>query len=426
MSMKKRVTMGLLLVTLVLALAGCGTNKKEEKAKELIAKMIEAADGAVVSKSDCTSELDVNFVLSTFEEDWSVEFKTHNEYDKESGRVNSEVVYYDNEEPYTTQFHMTEEQGIFYIYGKREDTSWIKYEACFAKEDMSRNFVSDMNLENAEIVNFKENADEIDGKKVHKLSVKLKDASIRELLFESGFKRLFWGSEYNSIDLSDVTVQIDYCVDADTNQVIKLEARLDGLQNLLREYVLLSRNISLEEEYREVNINNCKLVYDNISYEDIKVPMLNFEIKKDSLLIHQKDTVYTIKEMDAVGEVTCPKGWVITGKNNHEMVMCRFDEQVNVLYGVYMPNTIEDCEAKIAADIESIKEAGNYVSDKKGPKIGEYETYEILMRDGIVVYAYVPLKRAVALVEVTDFTSSRLDKTLPEILEYVKFTATEW
>ena len=118
MRMKKRVTIGLLLVTLVLALAGCGTNKKEEKAKELIAKMIEAADGAVVSKSDCTSELDVNFVLSTFEKDWSVEFKTHNEYDKESGRVNSEVVYYDNEEPYTTQFHMTEEQGIFYIYGK--------------------------------------------------------------------------------------------------------------------------------------------------------------------------------------------------------------------------------------------------------------------------------------------------------------------
>ena len=48
------------------------------------------------------------------------------------------------------------------------------------------------------------------------------------------------------------------------------------------------------------------------------------------------------------------------------------------------------------------------------------------MRDGIVVYAYVPLKRAVVFVAVTDFTSSRLDKTLPEILEYVKFAATEW
>jgi len=408
-------------------LTGCGiSEKKEVAARELIAKMIESADGAVVSQSDCTTKLETVLTFGNREFNWWWQYETHNEYDKESGRANSEVVYYRDDVPFTTKFHMTEEQGVFYIYGKQEDTNWLKYDACFLKEDMSRNFVSNMNLENAEVIDYKEEAEEINGKKVHRLSVKLQDASIRELLFEAGFKLTFWGSEYNSVDLSDVTVQIDYYVDSETNQVIKLETQLGGMKEFIRDLVIYNDNLSYEDEYKDGKVEKCVLVYDNISYEERKVPMLNFEIKKESLLVHQVDTVYTLSVMDAEAEVTCPKGWVVLSKDTNAISIGRFDDQMNASFGVYMPTTIEDGEAWIARDIEYIKEEGVYVLDKKGPKMGEFDTYEISMRDGIVGYAYKPIKRAIAFICVNDYTSSRLDKTLPEMLEYVKFTTIEW
>lgn len=427
MRMKKRVTIGLVLVTLIIALTGCGgSEKKEAAARELITKMIEAADGAVVSQSDCTAKLETVLTFGNRDFDWWWQYETHNEYDKESGRANSEVTYYRDNVPHTTRFHMTEEQGIFYIYGKQEDTCWLKYDTCFLKDDMSRNFVSDMNLENAEIIDYKADAEEINGKKVHKLKVKLQDAAIRELLFDAGFKLPFWGSEYNSVDLSDVTVQMDYYVESETNQVIKLEAQLDGMKEFIHDLVIYNDNLSYEDEYKDGKVEKCVLVYDNISYEEQKVPMLDFETKKESLLVHQVDTIYTINVMDAEAEVTCPKGWVVLSKDTNVISIGRFDGKMDASFGVYMPTTVEDGEAWLARDIEYMKEEGLYVSDKRGPEMEEFETYEVLVREGIVAYAYKPIKRSLAYICVNDYTSSRLDKTLPEILEMVEFKETEW
>ena len=319
MSMKKRVTISLLFLMLAMVLAGCGSisKKKEQAARELIDKMITAADGAVVSKSDCTTEFQA---LLTYDEEnvWycGAQYETHNEYDTESGRADSTVILYYGEESYETEYYMNEEQGVFYIYAKADTTDWLKYDTGFLKEDMSRNFVSDMNLENAEIVEFVENYKKVNEKNVHRLRVKLKDASIRELLFEAGFKEFFWGSEYNSIDLSDVDVQIDYYVNPETSQVVEVEAQLDGMENFLRVYAQLHNDFDYEGSFVESEIDRAKLKYTNISYEDLKVPMLSFEIKKDSLLVYQKDSTYNLKVMEAEAEVVCPKRWYIYEKSS--------------------------------------------------------------------------------------------------------------
>ena len=224
MKMKKRIIISSVLLMLALVLAGCGgiSKKQEQEARELITQMITAADGAVVSKSDCTTEFEAELTYGE-EQVWycGAKYETHNEYDKESGRADSKVILYDGEESYETRYHMNEEQGVFYIYAKADTTSWIKYDTGFLKEDMSRNFVSDMNLENAEIVDFMKDYKKVNEKNAHKLTVKLKEASIRELIFEAGFKEFFWGSEYNSTDLSDASVQIDYYVDPDTSHVVE-------------------------------------------------------------------------------------------------------------------------------------------------------------------------------------------------------------
>ena len=251
MRREKRYIVSLLVLCLAILLAGCGkiSKEKEVEASEFITKMITAADGAVVSRVDCITELEAELIYNSQQvENYKFQFEAHNEYDKESGRTDSEIIAYKDGKPVNLRFHMSEEQGVFYIYTKYDQDVWYKYDTGFLKADMSRNFVSDMNLENAEILDFKKDYKKVNEKSTHKLSVRFKDASIRELLFESGFKALFYGREYNSIDLSDVNVRIDYFVDSENCMVMELEVQLDGMENFLREYTRFTNNSMVEEE----------------------------------------------------------------------------------------------------------------------------------------------------------------------------------
>lgn len=428
MSMKKRVTISLLFLMLAMVLAGCGgiSKKKEQAARELIDKMITAADGAVVSKSDCTTELRSQLIFGGKEVSYGADYQTHNEYDKESGRVNSIINYTNDGQLGSTKFHMAEELGVFYIYRYQEEIGWIKYDSGFAKEEMSRNFVSDMNLENAEIVEYIENYKKVNEKNVHRLRVKLKDAPIRELVFESGVKELFWGREYNSIDMSDTDIQVDYYVDANTSQVVELEVKLESMNNFMQEFVLC-RNVLVDGEFESVKSSKGTLKYENISYDDVKVPMLSVEEKKASFLVHQESATYNLKVMEAEADIVCPKGWMVLEKGTDNLSIASTNDKVEINYYLYFPITIEEFEKEvIPSDIEYYKEVGLYVSDKKESKIGEYETHEVVMTDGVLTYAYTPLKRAILAVVVEDYTGELSSENVEEFLDMVDCKEIDW
>ena len=257
------------------------------------------------------------------------------------------------------------------------------------------------------------------------MSVKLKDASIRELLFEAGFKVLFWGSEYNSVDLSDVSVLIDYYVDPETNQVVELEVQLDGMENFLREYTRLTDN-SAYEDFKESKINKGKLIYKNISYEDIRVPMLSFEDKKSSLLVYQQDSLSNLKAMEAEAEVVCPRRWYISEKGPDLLRIIRFDNQMYINYLLYVAYTYEDVEKQINDYIESYKKDGTYISDKEGPNMGDFKTYEIVTLDASYICAYASVNRSTLVVWIQDYTGSDNDAELSELLDKVKLKAIEF
>lgn len=428
MRLKKRLTISLVLLTLAMVLAGCGgvSKKQEQEARELISKMITAADGAVVSKSDCTTEFEAKLTYDGGEPRYFFgKYETHNEYDKESGRADSEVTLYKDGEPVKVRFHMSDEMGVFYIYTYQDGSNWYKYDSCFLKDDMSRNFVSDMNLENAEILDFKKDYKKVNEKNAHRLSVKLKDASIRELIFEAGFKMLFWGSEYNSIDLSDVSVQIDYYVDSETGQVVELEVQLDGMENFLRDYTRLT-DTSDYEEFKESKINKGNLIYKNISYDDIKIPMLSFEEKKSSRLIYQQDSTYNIKVMEAEAEVVCPKGWFIYEKDTHLLRIVKKDDEIVISYNLHMPFDYKDYEEQMNNKIESYKADGTYISDKKGLRIGDFEALEINTITGRYISATTSVNRTMLEIFIEDYTGSDNDAEISEILEKVKLKAIEF
>lgn len=422
MKTKQKVTIVSLLMAFLVALSGCGANSSDsQSAKELIDKMIAVADGAVVTQSDCSAELDIQFGDEYNGVEYKTVYETHNIYDKESYRASSDIHFVANDD-YSAEvkYNMVEEQGIFYNYSYSDEYGWIKYETCFPKEEMSRNFVSTMNLENAEILGYKEKAEQIDGKDVTKLSVALKDANVREFLFDSGIKYIFVGREYASIDLSDSSVKMDFYVEPETAQVLKVEARFEGLNQFINDFYQFKFTDTIEETWGAVELKNCKLVYDNISYEEIKVPMMSFEDKQKSIMVHQQDTVYTMKMLDSEVEVICPKWWIISEKTSDVVRTKSIGGDVYRNYLLVYGETPESFfEIDMPKEIKNIKDEGGYISDQIGPKMGQYDTYEVCVDGGVISYACAPIDNSVLVVCVVDYTSSRLDKSLPEVLDTV-------
>ena len=336
--MKRKVIIGIVMLILLAVMTGCGaktsggenvgqeiggvestvqesdsTQAQEVTAEQFIAKMIAAADGAVVTKVDSKALLQAivgdnnNYIVI------DNLYTSHNEYDKESVASRAEIVLENQNGSFNMVYNLVEEQGVLYYYANSGD-NWVKYEALLDKEDLSRNFVSNMNLENAEILGFETEGVQYNGQDVYKLSVKLKDANIHELVFESGMKHLFWAKEYATIDLSDIIVTAVYYVDPQSARVLKVEANLEGMKNVLTEWGIYNWSTYFGHVLDIVELHECKLLYENISYEDYTLPKLSFEDKKKSLLVHQKDATYSLSVLDAEVEVICPAGWYVEEK----------------------------------------------------------------------------------------------------------------
>lgn len=424
MRMSKRVMLLCLLLAFVWTLAGCGSEKeKKPDAEELIAKMIEAAEGSVVTQSDSVAVMNFRQGDELTGRDIIVTLKANNLYDKESYRASSKINYDLNGQiNVDMEYNLSEEQGILYHYAWDEEFGRVKYEACFEKEDMARNFVSSMNLKNAEILGLETKDIKVGEREAYKLSVKLKDAKIRELLFESGIKGCFKNKEYGSVDLSDVAVTMDYYVEPETATVIKVEAKLEGMQNFIRDWLEYKLGDEAEETIRKTKLAECTLVYDNISYDDLKLPMMSFEDKKNSLWIHQKDEIYTIKLMNCEVDILWPQGWYGAIEDNDMLMIYRADDQINrcFYFDIYVDEQAM-YDNYIVTAVEDYKEMGIYVSDKEGPVIGDFKTYEIVLENGVVSYAFAQIGDVWLIVNVEDSTSNRLDKSLPEVLEGVKW-----
>lgn len=49
--------------------------------------------------------------------------------------------------------------------------------------------------------------------------------------------------------------------------------------------------------------------------------------------------------------------------------------------------------------------------------MGIFDTYEMVRDDGVEAFAYTEVKDSLFTIQVFDFTTQRLDRALPEVLE---------
>ncbi len=450
MRKRSRLTIGLVLIMLLGMMAGCGAKtdtqdqgtqesttqnpttqettqetenkevevKEEVTAEQFISKMITAADGAVVTKSDSKALLqalvgDNNkyIVIDNV-------YTTHNEYDKATADSTVEMTCENQSGTFNAVYNLVEEQGVLYYYANQEN-GWVKYEACLEKEEISRNFVSSMNLENAEILGFETEGVQYNGQDVYKLSVKLKDANIRELIFETGLKWLFWAKEYATVDLSDITVTMNYYVDPQSAQVLKVEAGLEGMKNMLTEYGVYDYSIYFGNVLDIVELHQCKLVYENISYEDYTLPKMSFEDKKSSELVHQKDTPYTLHMLDAEVEIICPAGWWVEEKDDVYLALKRVDNNITIYYYLDYGVTMEEALNNLHSIAEGRIEEDGYISASVGPQMSVFDTYEMVYENGVEAFACTMVKNSLFTIQVFDNTTNRLEWALEDVLKRV-------
>ena len=440
MRVSRKRTRGIILVLLSLMFIGCGeqtdnggtdnrnpasteveapeTTTAEVTAEEFIARMIVAADKAVVTKMDGKTLLQavVGDKNNTLQIDYL--FTTHNTYDKETVASTSEITVESQYGSSDMVFNLVEEQGILYYYVKA-DSDWIKYESFSEKEEISRNFVSNMNLENAQVLGFETEGVQYNGKDVYKLSVELKDADIRELVFEAGMKWLFWAKEYATVELSDIAVTMDYYVDPQTAQVLKVEVSLEGMKNMLTEFGIYQYSAYFGNVLDVVELHECKLVYENISYEDYSLPKMSFEDKKNSKLVHQKDVPYTLHMLDAEVEVVCPAGWWVGEKGDSYIAFTRADNNIAIYYNLNFGFTKNDVLEDLYSVAEGRIENEGCISASVGPQMGVFDTYEMVYESGVEAFAYTEVKNSVLRIQVFDFTTNRAEWALEDVLKRV-------
>jgi hypothetical protein len=383
--------------------------------------MITAAEGAVVTKSD--SKLLLQVIIGDNNRYMTIDnlYTSHNEYDKETVASTSNMTVENPGGSFNAVYNLVEEQGVLYYYANEGD-SRIKYESFLEKEEISRNFVSSMNLANAEILGFETEGVQYNGKDVYKLSVKLKDADIRELVFEAGMKWLFWAKEYATVDLSDIAVTMDYYVDSQTAQVVKVEASLEGMKNMLTEFGIYQYGAYFGNVLDVVELHECKLVYENISYEDYTLPKMSFEDKKNSKLVHQKDVPYTLHMLDAEVEVICPAGWWVGEKGDSYIAFTRADNNIAIYYNLNFGFTKNDVLEDLYSVAEGRIENEGCISASVGPQMGVFDTYEMVYESGVEAFAYTEVKNSVLRIQVFDFTTNRAEWALEDVLKRVYIT----
>ena len=91
-----------------------------------------------------------------------------------------------------------------------------------------------------------------------------------------------------------------------------------------------------------------------------------------------------------------------------------------------LPYTSEDVEHEINYIVESFKEDGSYVSDRKTSKIGDFDAHEVVTNDGTNIYAYKPIGRTMLVVWVQNRSDNEIDTELADILDKVKLEAIEF
>ena len=154
--------------------------------------------------------------------------------------------------------------------------------------------------------------------------------------------------------------------------------------------------------------------------------MLSFEDKKSSRLIYQKDSIYNLKSMDAEAELVCPRRWYIYEKDTNQLILIKCDGKMFISYRLHMSYNYEDLEKGLGDLSESYKVNGTYIADKKGPKIGDLDTYEIMTTKGRIIAATTAVNQSMLEIIIEDYSGDNNDVLISEILEKVKLKAIEF
>lgn len=304
---------GIIGLVLSLGITACGTKPismdETEAAKEVINKMEEAAEDCMVTCLECKTELVSKVRRGLMVKDWKVIIDTTSQYDRENFVSLSESLitnFLENKEKTEVKSYMISEEDKLYTYRLVDGEEWFKHDSKIKAEDISKNLVDGPDWENVEILGIDKKKHTINGRDNYKLTVKLAGNGTRDLIFESGIRNFYWNTEYGTLDLQDVIMKAEYYVDCETYRVSKLVVSFDEMQPVITRQAEVGY-----AGYADMQFKECKMVYDNINYEPVKVPKMSFEDKKNTKEVLQEDVVISIEEHENAAQIQCYDHWTV-------------------------------------------------------------------------------------------------------------------
>lgn len=230
-------------------------------------------------------------------------------------------------------------------------------------------------------------------------------------------------------ELEDMTLPVVYYVDAQSYLILRMEADMEFMVDLLDD-VIAESMMGTETEGAQLELNIPDIVYD-LEYGVPDIPAVPQEAydyiacNPDTSGGETDPTVYDGPlVINCGGEqllITCPEGWTgeIFGENN----VWIYDEEFTLVGDYYYMEGWTDDDVMsfmVQTEIDSLTSMGTYVSHGDGPVIEGYTTMVVIGDGESYYFAWREAGSGLFIAYIYDYTGTDdATELLPQMLGYV-------
>lgn len=257
-------------------------DEDSSEAKAVLENMIKASQENPMTSADLLLDLQMNMAMEGMSLDLGMKMDGDYMYSADPYTAYAKFVMELNVLGETQKMEMdtyiAEEDGVIYNYTNSEGV-WSKVDSGLTLEDALSNQYGYAWLEKVSDVELKLDKEDVNGKEAYKLNMIMTGNDIINLattMTESvaEMEEVLGELETMGIDMSAISVDVTYYVDAENYQVSKIEMKMLGLDSLLEDIMALGAAQTGEEMNYTMSISKCDMAFDNISYEPVEIPAL--------------------------------------------------------------------------------------------------------------------------------------------------------
>ena len=265
------------------------------------------------------------------------------------------------------------------------------------------------------LVTLTENVTLPDGTVAHQLSYTVDGSMVED--YEDAAAQLGQSFGLDSLDLASLRLPMQLYLDPETFLPVQMSMSMEGFDTLIES--ILSAALGEMAAGVKFKIAELSFTLSELCYDPLTVPALPEDAPlRVDVLSHNPDMgdgTYVIRSIYDGVRVTCPDGWSVNAMDYYYLTLVRDDGNRVITFIAQEKSNPKDSGLYTVSDVLArVQQAGEYHSDGRGEKLGDYELAWIRETSGIFyTYGWKHLSdNTLLLVEVLDGTGTYESKTL--------------